>query len=176
MDPDLTRLVGGDSGWTKVYRQGMGGRLLLWVLIYLMGVLTLMAAAMGLGVVALAVNGLRKAGSLGAAWHELWNSMGCGIFVVLGVGFLLARALRKGWSQVGRLWKDRDAPPEILRGPVESLEEESGYRGAKLYYLGLQGRRISIGDAAFKALRQGQPVVVEIKPYGPTLLTLLAKD
>lgn len=176
MDPDLIRLVGGDPSWKKLYSQGAGGRFSLWLMAFLLGVVTLMALGMGIGVAALAVNGLRKAGGLGPAWHELWKSMGCGLFIMLAVVYMLVKALRMGWTMVGNAWRDREAPPEVLRGSVESLEEISGYRGARLYYLGLEGRRISIGGKAFKGLRQGQAVVAEIKPFGPTLLTLLAKD
>ncbi len=177
MDPDLNRLVGGDPSWRVIHRQGSASFLFTLVLLsFLVGLLTLMGLGMGIGVVAMAISGIAKAGGLIPALKVLWKSMGCGIFFMAILFYIFIKALRFAWSYGGRLWKDRRAEPELLRGEVQALEEEPGYRGSSMYFLTVEGCRMSVGAKVFNALKIGQQVVAEVKPFGPTLMLLLARD
>ncbi len=176
MDPDLNRLVGGDPAWRVLWRQGTASlAFTTWLLAFLVGLLTLMGLALGLGVVVMAVTGIAKAGGLLPALRLLWKSQGCGLFVMLALVWLFTKALRWAWRQLILAFRDRRAEPVVLRCPVESLEVVTTSRG-NLYYLTLEGRRMSVGAAVFEGLKEGQSVVAELKPHLLTLLVLLAKD
>ncbi|HJU83350.1 MAG TPA: hypothetical protein VJ600_04000 [Holophagaceae bacterium] len=176
MDPDLNRLVGGDPAWRVLWRQGKGSlSFTTWLLAFLVGLLTLMGLALGLGVVVLAVTGVARAGGLGPALHDAWKSQGCGLLILALLAYLFTWALRRAWRQLALAFRDRRAEPVVLRGTVEGLDEVSTSRGS-LYFLTLEGRRMSVAASVFKGLKVGQSVVAELKPHLPTLLLLLARD
>ena len=172
-DLELARLAPGESGWRVAYRMGAGTRASLTLMALLGAFLFLMLAALVVFGIGLSIH---QAGGIGPWCRGLVRDHGCGTLLGLVLAFFVARALLRALRILIGFLRDLGRKPEIWRGKVEALREGGRYRGVTMRILVLDGRPFSITEALYGTLKEGEPVVAELKPHGPTLLTLLTRQ
>ena len=172
-DPDLARLAPGEPGWRVAYRMDVGARFSLTLMGFIAAFLFLMLGALVVFGVFLAI---QQAGGTGPFLRSLVRDHGCGTLMGLVLLFFVVRALGYALRTLLGFLRDLGSKPEIWHGEVEALRKGGGYRGAARRLLVLRGRVFDITEELYKSLREGEPVVAEVRPHGPTLLLLLTKE
>ena len=172
-DPDLARLAPGEAGWRVAYRMGLGARISLVFMGLLGALLFLMLAALVVVGMGLAI---QKAGGVTPFLRSLVRDHGCGTLLGLVLLFYVAGVLGVALRTLVGFLRDLGSKPEIWRCEVEALREGGSYGGVARRILVLKGRRLDITEALYRSLREGEPVVAEVRPHVPTLLLLLVRE